>query len=101
MQELRESAHQNKKTPLKNKKSSKQKGLYKQVHKALTYLETFGPRYPGLHCHPYSSIASPYDPDEKVFEAYVQNHTPGAYRIFWCYGPKKGQITIVTIIPHP
>jgi len=38
---------------------------------------------------------------EKVFEAYVQNKTPGAYRLFWCYGPDKGQITLIAITPHP
>jgi hypothetical protein len=38
-----------------------------------------------------------------VFEAYAQNRTPGAYRIFWCYGPDKdkGDITITAITPHP
>jgi hypothetical protein len=45
---------------------------------------------------------------EKVFEAYAQNDTPGAYRIFWHYGPDEGSgnkriavITVVAIIPHP
>jgi hypothetical protein len=36
-----------------------------------------------------------------MFEAYAQNDTPGAYRIMWCYGPGKGEITIVAITPHP
>ena len=26
---------------------------------------------------------------------------PGAYRLFWCYGPESGQITIIAITPHP
>ena len=38
---------------------------------------------------------------EKVFESYAQNNTPGAYRIFWHYGPKKNQITVVAIVSHP
>ena len=38
---------------------------------------------------------------KKVFESYVQNRTPGAYCIFWHYGPLKGQITVVAIVPHP
>jgi hypothetical protein len=37
----------------------------------------------------------------KVFEAYAQNKMPGAYRIFWCYGPNKGDITVIAIAPHP
>jgi hypothetical protein len=37
----------------------------------------------------------------KVFEAYAQNNTPGAYRIFWCYGPAKSELTIITITAQP
>jgi hypothetical protein len=37
-----------------------------------------------------------------MFEAYAQNNTPGAYRIFWHYGPDeasgKKRIPIITII---
>jgi hypothetical protein len=38
---------------------------------------------------------------EEVFEAYAENNTPGAYRIFWHYGPGKDVITIIAITPHP
>jgi hypothetical protein len=38
---------------------------------------------------------------EEVFESYAEQATPAAYRIFWCYGPKKGQITIIAITRHP
>jgi len=38
---------------------------------------------------------------EEVFEAYAENRTPAAYRIFWYYGPEADQITIVAINPHP
>ncbi len=44
---------------------------------------------------------TPYDRKQPVFEAYVQNNTPGAYRIFWCYGPKNGAMTIIAITSHP
>lgn len=81
-------------------KSSKQEGLFKQVKKTLQYLRE-NPRHPGLHTHPYSSLEHPWDPSQKVFEAYVQNNTSAAYRVFWCYGPEKGQITIITITTHP
>ena len=30
-----------------------------------------------------------------------ENDTPGAYRVFWCYGPDRRQITIVAITPRP
>lgn len=84
----------------KKSKASKQEGLFKQVRKTLQYLSE-NPRHPGLNTHEYDSIPNPYRSDEKVFEAYVQNRTPGAYRVFWCYGPDKKQITIVAITPHP
>ena len=81
-------------------KSSRDEGLFKQVHKCVSLL-TENPRHPGLHTHEYLSLAHPFDPKEKVFEAYVQNRTPGAYRVFWCYGPEAGQITLIAITPHP
>ena len=81
-------------------KASKQEGLFKQVAKAVQLLQQ-NPRHPGLNTHEYSSLDNPYDPMQKVFEAYAQNRTPGAYRIFWCYGPAKREITIIAITPHP
>ncbi len=82
------------------KKSSKQEGLFKQVNKALLQLLN-DPKHPGLNAHEYDSIQHPYDLKQKVWEAYAQNNAPGAYRIFWCYGPGKNQITFIAITPHP
>lgn len=82
------------------KKSSKQEGLFKQVAKAVGQLAA-DPRHNSLNTHAYDSLANPFDPNGKVFEAYAQNKTPGAYRVFWCYGPKAGEITILAITPHP
>ena len=81
-------------------KASKAEGLFKQVEKCARLLLE-NPRHPGLQTHEYHSIEHPHDADQKVFEAYVQNRTPGAYRLFWCYGPEKGDITIIAITPHP
>jgi hypothetical protein len=81
-------------------KSSKQEGLFKQVAKAVQLLGS-DPRHSGLNTHEYDSLEHPFDPKGKVFEAYAQQKTPGAYRVFWCYGPKKGEITIIAITPHP
>jgi hypothetical protein len=81
-------------------KSSKQEGLFKQVAKAISQLSD-NPRHSSLNTHEYDSLEHPFDPRGKVFEAYAQNNTPGAYRIFWCYGPRKGEITIIAITPHP
>lgn len=81
-------------------KSSKQEGLFRQVHKALRFLGG-NPKHPGLQTHPYESLDHAFDEKAKVFEAYAQDRTPRAYRIFWCYGPAEGEITIIAITPHP
>jgi hypothetical protein len=91
---------------IKNKRKGKRKGagreegLFKQVHKAIRLLAS-NPRHPGLQTHEFTSIPNPYDQRQKVFEAYAQNQTPGAYRVFWCYGPREKEITIIAITPHP
>jgi hypothetical protein len=79
--------------------------LLEQVRKAIGYLE-INPHHPSLHTHEFTSLSGASG--EKVFEAYAQNNTPGAYRIFWCYGPDeiKGKkrilvITIIAITRHP
>lgn len=70
----------------------------KAVRKALGYLQ-LNQRHPSLETHKYSSMKGPNG--EEVFEAYAQNKTPGAYRIFWHYGPNRSDITILAITPHP
>lgn len=70
----------------------------KAVSKCLGYLQT-NPRHPGLNTHKYTDLRGPRGED--VFEAYAQNRTPGAYRVFWYYGPGKREITILAITPHP
>jgi hypothetical protein len=84
----------------KKTKSPKREGLFKRVAKAVSQLAA-NPRHSSLHTHEYASLEHPFDPRGKVFEAYAQNKTPGAYRIFWCYGPGKGEMTIIAITPHP
>lgn len=82
------------------KKASEQEGLFKQVHKCIRNLLN-NPRHPSLKTHEYDSLPHPWSNTEKVFEAYAQNRTPGAYRVFWCYGPQKGELTLIAITPHP
>ena len=82
------------------------RSVQKQVRKTLRYLET-NLRAESLQTHEYQSLSRRYG--IKVFEAYVQQKTPGAYRVFWHYGPdetgKEGKripiITILAITPHP
>jgi mRNA-degrading endonuclease RelE of RelBE toxin-antitoxin system len=74
------------------------KRILKAVLKTLAYMEA-NLRHPSLNTHEYYSIQGPNG--EKVYEAYAQQKTPGAYRIFWYYGPEKNMISIVAIMPHP
>lgn len=82
------------------RKASRQEGLFKQVAKTIRLLGE-NPRHPSLQTHEFHSLDHPYKKGEKVFEAYAQHRTPGAYRVFWCYGPGKGELTIIAITPHP
>ena len=70
----------------------------KAVRKALALLES-NPRHPSLNTHKYSLLKGLKGED--IFEAYAENHTPIAYRIFWHYGVGKNIITIIAITPHP
>jgi len=74
------------------------KKILKAVRKTLGFMET-NLRHPSLNTHEFTSLKGA--DGEKVFEAYAQQKTPGAYRIFWHYGPKENQLTIITITPHP
>jgi hypothetical protein len=81
------------------------KGILKQVLKTLGLLE-MDTRHQGLHCHEYHSLNGANG--ERVWEAYAQNEAPGAYRVFFHYGPDEGVgrkriavMTIVAITPHP
>lgn len=77
------------------------KGLEKRlkaVKKTLAYLQT-NPRHPSLNTHKYKAIKG--NNGEEIFEAYAENNTPAAYRIFWHYGPNKDNITILAIAAHP
>ena len=71
---------------------------YQKVLKTLALME-INLRHPSLNTHKYESLAGANGGE--VFEAYVENKTPAAFRVFWHYGPTKEVITIVAITPHP
>lgn len=76
----------------------------KKVRKALGLLQT-DPTYPSLHSHLYQHF--PGMEKGKVWDSYVENRTPGAWRIYWMYGPNETRddvefavITVLVIGPH-
>ena len=80
------------------KDNPSQKIRYNAVKKTLKYLsENF--HHNSLQTHPFLSLEGPNG--EKVFEAYAQQNTPAAYRVFWYYGAKRGTIVVLTITTHP
>ena len=83
---------------LENLQNPAKKKVLKAVLKTLALMET-NLRHPSLNTHEFTSLKGPGG--EKVFEAYAEQKTPGAYRIFWYYGPVKGVISIIGIVPHP
>ena len=74
------------------------KNVTKAVIKSLKFMKK-NLKHPSLHTHKYDEINGPNG--EEIFESYAQNNTPGAYRIFWYYGPGRKEITVVAITPHP
>lgn len=73
------------------------KGLLKQVCKVLGFMEV-NLKHPSLNTHKFTGLSCALG---DVFETYAQNNTPGAYRIFWAYGPGKQEIYIMDVTPHP
>jgi hypothetical protein len=80
------------------RKDQSQKKRYRAVAKALALLAN-DPRHPGLQTHEFVTLSRARG--IKIYEAYAENNTPAAYRIFWHYGPGKEMITISSITQHP
>ncbi|OKH14032.1 hypothetical protein NIES592_11990 [Fischerella major NIES-592] len=71
---------------------------YQKVLKTLGLMET-NLRHLSLNTHKYESLSGPNG--EEIFEAYAENKTPRALRVFWYYEPEQGVTTILAITPHP
>jgi len=72
--------------------------FFKKLVKVLGYLQD-NPRHNSLSSHEIDDLSRKYC--MKIFESYLENRTPAAGRIFWSYGPEKGDITLLAIEPHP
>ncbi len=72
--------------------------LFKKLVKTLGSLAA-DPRHNSLASHEISDLSRTYG--LKIFQSYLENRTPGAGRLFWAYGPDKGDITVPAIEPHP
>jgi hypothetical protein len=72
--------------------------LARKLAKAVQHLAA-NPYHPGLQSHEIAPLTQRFG--QKVFESYLENDTPGAGRMFWVYGPDRGEITVVALEPHP
>jgi hypothetical protein len=74
------------------------KALAKKIAKCMVLLGE-NPRHPGLGSHRFESFDAIYG--ERIWESYIENNTPSAWRIWWFFGPEAGEITVVDIGAHP
>jgi hypothetical protein len=72
--------------------------FFRQLIKALGYLRE-NPHHNSLASHEIDVLSRKCG--FRVFQSYLENKTPAAGRMFWSYGPDKGDITILGIEPHP
>jgi hypothetical protein len=72
--------------------------FYRKLVKALGYLRE-NPRHNSLASHEIDVLSTKCG--FRVFQSYLENKTPAAGRMFWAYGPDKGDITILAVEPHP
>ena len=80
------------------KLTGKEEILLKKLAKAFSLLSE-NPKHNSLASHEIKALSEKFG--LKVWQSYLENKTPAAGRIFWAYGPDKGQITILAIEAHP
>lgn len=78
--------------------NGEERELATKFAKAVNHLGA-NPFHPGLRSHEIDDLTARYG--QKVFQSYLENHTPAAGRMFWVYGPDRRQITVVGLEPHP
>lgn len=78
--------------------------LFKKFYKAIHHL-SINPQHSGLSSHEIDELSTRYSKylgkKIKVFQSYLENKTPSAGRLYWCYAPQKNHITIIGLEPHP
>ena len=58
--------------------------LLKKWAKAIAFLAT-NPRHPSLQTHEITTLSEKFG--HRVWQSYLENRKPKAYRLFWVYGP--------------
>lgn len=72
----------------------------KKVDKALRFLKE-NPAHPSLNAHKWDALKGKAPDGGDMWVAYVENRTPSAWRIFFCYDKNDpGAIHVAAIEPH-
>jgi len=74
-----------------------EKKLFVRIVKAMKLLSE-NPRHPGLSSHEIDALSR--RSNQKIWQSYLENRKSSAGRIYWSYGPGKGELTILGIEPH-
>lgn len=76
------------------------KRVYRDLNKALTRLSDPGPQHPKLRTHRSANLDGHFG--ERIYQSYVQDGVPNAWRMWWFYDlDKERTITVAVIAPHP
>jgi hypothetical protein len=78
------------------KKSDPRK--YKKVLRTIEMIAT-DHRHTSLASHRYELLDRVWG--EAIWQSYVEQGTPSAWRMWWYFGPDTGTITIIAVGPHP
>ena len=78
--------------------SKEDEALYQKWGKALALLSS-NPLHPSLNSHEIDELSRRYG--RRVWQSYLEKRTSRAMRMFWIYGPGKGDITVIGLNPHP
>ena len=77
---------------------AKDERKYRKIRKTLGQLAQ-DPRHPGLHSHKRYAEKGPNGED--IWQSYVENNVPSAWRVFWYYSVEPDTIIVFAITPHP
>lgn len=73
----------------------------KKLTKILGQIQTKPTTYPGLNSHKVPMLKGAGPNGEAMWESYVENKTPGAWRVFWYFDSAiRGDIVVTSIEAH-
>jgi hypothetical protein len=70
---------------------------FRKVKKAIEFMREVGPSHRGFNTHDMKSVK--WSGGQKIWNSYVENKTPGAWRMYWIYR-NPGEIYILSVGPH-